>query len=52
MLELTGFLGLTRISFFLLPQIPRYCFVGDNLTDALHQFAPKPHTDSTDSTKN
>ena len=28
MLELTGFLGLTRISFFLLPQIPRYCFVG------------------------
>ena len=32
MLELTGFLGLTRISFFLLTrisQIPRYCFVGD-----------------------
>ena len=31
MLELTGFLGLTRISFFLLTrisQIPRYCFVG------------------------
>ena len=31
MLELTGFLGLTRISFFLLtqiPQIPLYCFVG------------------------
>ena len=31
MLELTGFLGLTQISFFLLtqiPQIPLYCFVG------------------------
>ena len=28
MLELTGFLGLTRISFFLLTQIPLYCFVG------------------------
>ena len=31
MLGLTGFLGLTRISFFLLTQIsqiPRYCFVG------------------------
>ena len=31
MLELTGFLGLTRISFFLLTrisQIPQYCFVG------------------------
>ena len=31
MLELTGFLGLTRISFFGLtqiPQIPLYCFVG------------------------
>ena len=31
MLEFTGFLGLTRISFFLLtqiPQIPLYCFVG------------------------
>ena len=31
MLELTGFLGLTRISFFLLtqiPQIPLYCCVG------------------------
>ena len=28
MLGLTGFLGLTRISFFLLPQIPLYCFVG------------------------
>ena len=31
MLELTGFLGLTRISFFLLTrisQISRYCFVG------------------------
>ena len=27
MLELTGFLGLTRISFFLLTQIPKYCFV-------------------------
>ena len=28
MLGLTGFLGLTRISFFLLTQIPLYCFVG------------------------
>ena len=28
MLEFTGFLGLTRISFFLLTQIPLYCFVG------------------------
>ena len=28
MLELTGFLGLTRISFFLLTQIPLYCCVG------------------------
>ena len=28
MLELTGFLWLTRIPFFLLPQIPLYCFVG------------------------
>ena len=28
MLKLTGFLGLTRISFFLLTQIPLYCFVG------------------------
>ena len=28
MLELTGFLGLTRISFFLLPQLPLYRFVG------------------------
>ena len=28
MLGLTGFLWLTRISFFLLTQIPLYCFVG------------------------